>query len=106
MLVTPNMLLGAPDTLALVAPHLKAEIWDEPSMDQGQSRGQLLGNFQRPLVHTDFPENKAPRDWSIQISSEIHMDQWLQNLPESAGLNRHRSRECSFLKTNSTSAFL
>ena len=26
-----------------------------------------------------FPESMAPRDWSIQISPEIHMDQWPPN---------------------------
>ena len=45
-----------------------------------------------------FPENKAPRDWSIWISPEIHMDQWLPKLSESSGLNRHRPIECSSLR--------
>ena len=66
-------------------------------MDQYQSWGQLLANFQRHWSIQIFPENKPPGDWSIQISPEIHMDQWLPNLPESSGLNRHRSIECSSL---------
>ena len=51
----------------------------------------------RPLLQRDFPENKAPRDWSKGFSPEIHMDQWLPNLSESSGPHRHRSIDCSSL---------
>ena len=38
-----------------------------------QSRGRLLTNFQGLWARLMSPQNKAPRDWSIRISSEIHM---------------------------------
>ena len=44
--------------------------------DQCQSRGRLLTNFQGHWSIRSFPENKAPTDWSIGISLEIHMDHW------------------------------
>ena len=52
-------------------------------MDQCQSGGKLVTNFQR--------------HWSIRIPPESHMDQWLPNLSESSGLHWHRSIECSSL---------
>ena len=42
-------------------------------------------------------ENKAPSDWSIRISPEIDMDQWLPNLSETSGPHQHWSIECSYL---------
>ena len=33
--------------------------WEEPSMDQYQSQGELVDKFSAPLVHTNFPANKA-----------------------------------------------
>ena len=64
--------------------------WEEPSMDQRQSlvSRKLSTNFQRHRPILILPENKAPRDWSIRMSPEIHMDQWLPNLSESSGLLR------------------
>ena len=59
--------------------------------------GETLDELSASLVHTDFPENKAPRDWSIRISPEIHMDQWLPNPSESSVLDRHRPIACSSL---------
>ena len=84
-------------TMQVVVRKLDGLIWEEPSMDQQQSRGKLLKNFQYHCSIQMFPENKAPKDWSIRISLEIHMDQWLPNLSESCGLHRHRSIECSSL---------
>ena len=69
----------------------------KPSMDQYQFRGKLLTNFQGHWSIQSSPENKEPRDWPIQISLEIHMDQWRPNLSESSGLHRHRSLDCSSL---------
>ena len=64
------------------------------------------GNKTPPLAKPPFgrcwrqtlSQNKAPRDWSIRISPETHMDQCLPNLSESSGLHQHRSIECSSLK--------
>ena len=63
-------------------------------MDQYQSRGKHLTNFLGHWYMQIFPENEAQRDWSIL---DIHMDQWLPNLPESSGLHRYWSIECSSL---------
>ena len=65
---------------------------DKPEKSHPWTNSSLGGNFWRTfrtflLVHTDFPENKAPRDWSMRISPEIHMDQWLPNLSESSDLH-------------------
>ena len=51
-------------------------------MDQYQSQEKLFAKLQGLFVHTDSPESKAPRDLSIRISSDFHMDQWLPNLSE------------------------
>ena len=40
-------------------------------MDQHQSLGKLLTNFQGHWSMQLFPENKAPRDWSLRISLKI-----------------------------------
>ena len=56
----------------------------------GETFDELSG-----LLALNIPENKAPRDWSILISSEIHVDQWRPNLSESSGLHRYGSMECS-----------
>ena len=72
--------------------------WEEPSMDQSQSRGKLLMNLQGHWSMQIFPENKTPRDESIWISLEFHVRQWPPNLSESSGLNRYRSIECSSLR--------
>ena len=82
-----------------VRPYCVVRTWEEPAVEQYQSRGELLTNFQGHWSIQIFPENKAPRDWSIRISPEIHMDPWLQNLSESSGLHLHRSIECSSLRT-------
>ena len=63
----------------------------EPSIDQYQSREKLLMNFQGHWSIQIVPENKAPRDLSIWISLEIHIDQWFPNLCESSGLHQYRS---------------
>ena len=65
--------------------------WEEPCMDQSQSQGKLFWSIQI------LPENKAPIDWSIRISLEIHMDQWFPNLSEGSGLHWYRSMESSSL---------
>ena len=64
--------------------------------------GETLDELSAPLVHMDFLlENKAQSDWSIQISPEIHMDQWFPNLSETFCPDRHRSIEClSFFDWN------
>ena len=33
--------------------------------------GETFGELSGPLVHTDSPENRVPRDWSIRISLEL-----------------------------------
>ena len=73
--------------------------WEEPSMDQCRSQGKLSTNFQGLWSIQIFPENNAPTDWSIRISPEIHVEQWLPDLSDSAGLHRHRSIECSSMST-------
>ena len=37
----------------------RSDLWEEPSVDQCQSRGKLVTNSQGPFVHTNFPENRA-----------------------------------------------
>ena len=64
-------------------------------MDQYQSRGKPLTNFQRHWSIQILSESKAPRDWSTRVSPEIPLDQWLPDLFGSPGLHRHRSIECS-----------
>ena len=75
--------------------NIRPPCWDEPSMDQCQPRGKLWTNFQGHWSRQIFPGSKAPRNWSIRISPEIHIDQWLRNLSESSGLHRYRSMKCS-----------
>ena len=75
--------------------HILSSLWEDSSMDQCQSRGELLTNSQGHWsVQIFFPEAKASRDWSRH---EIHMGQWLPNLSGSPGRQRHRSIECSSL---------
>ena len=63
-------------------------------MDQCQSRGKLLTNFQHHWSMQTLPEDKGTEGLSIRISPEIHMDQWLS---ESSGLH-YRSIDCSSLR--------
>ena len=49
-----------------------------------ESSDELSG----PLVHQISPENKAPKDWSIQISPEIHMPMAPKSLRRSPGFSR------------------
>ena len=53
---------------------LEEVVWEEPSMDPYQSQGKHLTNFQGHWSMQIFPESKAPRDWSMWISPEIHVD--------------------------------
>ena len=58
--------------------------------------GEALDELSAPLVHTNFPENKAngaigPYEFQGRISGEIRTDQWPPNLSESSGLHRHGS---------------
>ena len=65
--------------------------WEEPAMDQYQSRGEVLTNFQGHWSIWIFLKTGQRGHWSIRLSIEIHMDQWLPNLSESSGLYRYRS---------------
>ena len=59
--------------------------------------GKLLTNFQGHWSIRISVKTRQNRGWSIRISPEIHMDQWLSNLSESSGLHRYRSVGCSSL---------
>ena len=49
--------------------------WEEPSVDQCQSRGTFLTtSFHGHWSMRICPENKVPGNWSIWMSLEIHMD--------------------------------
>ena len=56
--------------------------WEEPSMDQYQSRGKLLANFKDYWSIRISLKTRQRAHWSIRISPESHMDQWLPNLSE------------------------
>ena len=62
--------------------------------------GETLTNFQGHWSIQSSPENKAPRDWSIRTSPEIHMDPWLPNLSESSGPHRYPCIECFCCRQN------
>ena len=47
----------------------KATLLDVPTPVLGETFDELSG----PLVHTDFPDKKAARDWVHTISLEIHI---------------------------------
>ena len=55
---------------------------EEPSMDQCQSRGKVLTNFQRHWSIRISLKTRQKGHRSLQISPEIRMDQWLPNLSE------------------------
>ena len=80
----------------------KKKGWEEPPMDQCQSRGKLWTNFQRHWSVRMSLKRRQRGHWSIRISPEICMDQWLSNLSEfeseSSGVHQHHSIECSSLK--------
>ena len=71
--------------------------WEELSMDQCQSRGELLTNFRGHWSIRTSLKTRQRGHWSIRSLLEIHMGQWLPNLSESFGLHWHRSIECSSL---------
>ena len=50
------------------------------------------------LTHTDFPESKAPGDWSTRISLTFTWTNGSQFFSAIVGLDRHRSVECSSLR--------
>ena len=64
---------------------------------QCQPRWKLLTKFQCHWSMQAFHENKAPREWSIRIPPEMHMDQRLTSLSASSGVHRRWSIECSSL---------
>ena len=71
-----------------------------------QSRGKPLTNLQRHWSIQSSLKTRQRGHWSIRISSEIHMDQWLPNLPESSGLHRYRSIDQELSRTPNQRYFL
>ena len=70
----------------------------------GKSRGKLLEELSRPLVHMNFPRKRYgpmigpyefpqekvwTNDWSIWTSPKIRMDQWRSKSSESFSLDRY-----------------
>ena len=49
-------------TVSAVTAAMAGLLWEELSMDQCQSRAEILTNFHGHWSILSFPENKAPRD--------------------------------------------
>ena len=71
--------------------------WEEPSIDQCQSRGKLLTNFEGHWSIRISLKTRQKGHWSIRTSPEIHMSSKSVTVSESSGLHRYRSIKCSSL---------
>ena len=72
--------------------------WEEPSMDQYQSRGETFDKLSGPLVHTNFPENDAK---GLLFHTNVPWDSYGSMTPKSLWKfwsTRHWSMECSSLR--------